>query len=861
MILDVKIDGQDLKLLHEKRASKRVKERNLIKAFHRSEGAFLSRLLLFEGPLSSPNMRLLKNLALEFAKVINRSPGYIGEEDVNGYYYASNYYGLTQEQAEEIGEKLDDGTHSSFFYPHNLQAFFFDFARDLRQFANRSKGNLLRLMREKKYSIIANQLYFFLSDVPDNPEYPFAFLAMVPTVKNGQWQWLSVFQALKKLHRHMFSSYSYLSDRIEAMLDQAAMESEFIKRLVQTRLILQPVRLTDEEALQFMQDIPKFEKLGIICMLPEWMNNKSIKLQFSWSADDEPGLITSDALLSYVPEMMYHGQPISEKEAEELLKKDEGFQKLNGKWVEASHTQLKSLLDRFQKLRKSGQSLSTLFAMQNEGEQEEDAPELEISYEDWITQRCGLNRPITDNPLPPGFEPILRPYQKQAFTWLDRMQQHQLGVILADDMGLGKTVEILSEIENMRNHGKKKILIVVPATLVGNWIAEIRKFAPWITYTVLDGKNEPPAGEVHSLITLVTYQKCLKSEYVQTVHWDCIILDEAQAIKNPQAQQTKKVKSLEADFKVALTGTPIENNLGELWSIFDFINPGLLGTRDEFSYFKSNEEGLEQLKQIIAPFVMRRMKTDRTIISDLPEKNEIEVHVDLSKEQIVLYRKEVEKLERELKEAEPGKAKFLILAEITKLKQICNHPAQYQKMGDYSISRSGKFGALRDIAQTIAKNKQKVIVFTQFAQIIPALVKLLEKEFKQSGASIDGSTTTKARMKIVEDFQNGKLPFLVLSLKTAGVGLNLTAAQNVIHFDRWWNPAVENQASDRAFRIGQKNDVTVYKFVSTNTIEEVISTMLHQKQDLADQVINDLDSEKLTELSADELLRAIQWRG
>lgn len=860
MILDVKIEGPRLELLHEKRASKRVNERNLIKAFHRSEGAFLSRLLLFEGPLSSSTMRLLKNLALEFVKVINQNSNYVGEETSYGGYYAASYLTLDHDAAERIGEKLDDGEHSVFFYPRNLQDLFYDFARDIKQYANRSKGNLLRLMREKKYSIIANQLYFFLSDVPDNPEYPFAFLAMVPTLKNGQWQWLSVFQALKKLRQF---SYSYLdiSDRIETMLDQAAHESEFIRHLIQTRLILQPVRLTDEEALAFMQDIFKFEQLGIVCMLPEWMNNKSVKLQFIWSAEDEQGLITSEALLSYVPEMMYHGQPITEQEAQELLKRDEGYQKLNGKWVNASHTQLKSLLERFQKLRASGQSLSTLFAMQREGESEDDVPELEISYEDWISQRCGLNKPILSNPLPPGFESILRPYQKQAFSWLDRMQQHQLGVILADDMGLGKTVEILSEIENLRNHGQKKILIVVPATLVGNWIAEIRKFAPWMTYTVLDGKNEPPAGQVNSLITLVTYQKCLKSEYVQTVHWDCIILDEAQAIKNPQAQQTKKVKSLEADFKVALTGTPIENNLGELWSIFDFINPGLLGTRDEFGYFKSNEDGLDQLKQIIAPFVMRRMKTDRTIISDLPEKNEIEVHVDLSKEQIVLYRKEVAKLEQELKEAEPGKAKFLILAEITKLKQICNHPAQYQKIGEYSISRSGKFGALRDIAQTIAENKQKVIVFTQFAQIIPALVKLLEKEFKQSGASIDGSTSTKARMKIVEDFQNGKLPFLVLSLKTAGVGLNLTAAQNVIHFDRWWNPAVENQASDRAFRIGQKSDVTIYKFVSTNTIEEVISTMLRQKQDLADQVINDLDAEKLTELSADELLRAIQWRG
>ena len=857
MILDANIDGTQFELLNTKRASKRAKEKVLIKAYGRSQGAFLSRLLLFDGAITSPQMKLLKRLALEFVTVINHIPGYVGTEDL---YSSSSVrrIELHYDKATEIGEKLDDGIHSTFFYPENLRALFTEFYLDLNKYANRSSGSLLKLMREKKFSTVVDQLHFFLSDVPDNPDYPFAFLAMVPVKNKAGVQWLSIAKALKKQRR----SY-YGTSTLEKRLDQAAAGSEFIKRLIQTRLILQPLRLTDDEALQFMHDIPKFEELGIVCMLPEWMNNKSSKLQFIWSSEnDGPGLISSETLLSYVPEMMYHGQPITEKEAKELLGRDEGYQKINNRWVDASHAQLTTLLERFQKLRESSQSLSTLFAMQGEGaDGEEDVPELEISYEDWIMQRCGLNHPVESHLLPPGFEPVLRPYQKQAYSWLDRMEQHHLGVILADDMGLGKTVEILSQIENMRNRNKKKILIVIPATLVGNWVAEIRKFAPWMSYTILDGKNEPPEGQVNSLITLVTYQKCLRSNYVTTVHWDCIILDEAQAIKNPQAQQTKKIKQLNADFKVALTGTPIENNLGELWSIFDFINPGLLGTRDEFSYFKNNAEGLAQLKQIIAPFVMRRMKTDKTIISDLPEKNEIEVHVDLSKEQVVLYRKEVETLEKTLREVPSFQAKFQILAAITKLKQICNHPAQFQKTGDYSVSRSGKFAALRDIAQTIAENDQKVIVFTQFAQIIPALVALLEKEFKQKGASIDGSTSTKARMKIVKDFQNGKLPFLVLSLKTAGVGLNLTAAQNVIHFDRWWNPAVENQASDRAFRIGQKNDVTVYKFVSTNTIEEVISTMLAQKQDLADQVINDLDAEKLTELTPEELMRAIQWRG
>lgn len=862
MILDVKIIGQHLEPVNEKLAFKKTKEKPLIKALNRSDGAFLARLLLYDDPVSSTSMRFLLKLAKEFVRILAENPNLRDEENYYNIYYSS-IVKLKFDQAEEIGEKLDDQVNSMFLYPEHLQRLYEEFTVELRKYAHRRQQNMRDFLREKKYSTITDQIYFFLSDVKDNPEYPFAFLAMIPTVKKGNWEWHSVYSALNRKRRTGASrdAFELLSDELHEQFDQAAEKSEFIKRLMQTRLILQPIRLSDEEALQFLQDIPVFEEIGILCMLPEWMNNKSIKLQFEWAQDEGMGLITSDVLSSYVPEMIYHGQPITEAEARDLLARDEGYQKIHGRWIDSSHAQLNVLLDRFKKLRESGQSLSTLFALQAEAMENEELPELEISYEDWIAEHCHLNRPIEPNVLPEQFESTLRSYQKQAFSWLDRMQQHQLGVILADDMGLGKTVEILSQIENLRKNGKEKTLIVVPATLVGNWVAEIQKFAPWLTYTILNGKNEPLAGEVNTPITLVTYQKCARSEYVNTVHWDTIILDEAQAIKNSTTKQTKKIKQLEGDFKVALTGTPIENNLWELWSIFDFINPGLLGTKDEFSYFKNNEDGLDQLKKIISPFVMRRMKTDKSIISDLPQKNEIEIHVDLTKEQIVLYRREVKRLEEELASANPVQAKFIILATIMKLKQICNHPAQFQKMGDYAISRSGKFEALRDIAETIASNHEKVIVFTQFAQIIPALVDLLSKEFKSPGASIDGSTPMKTRMKIVDDFQNGNLPFLVLSLKTAGVGLNLTAAQNVIHFDRWWNPAVENQASDRAFRIGQKKDVTVYKFVSTSTIEEVISKMLHAKQDLADQIINDLDSEKLTELSADELMRAIQWRG
>ena len=329
---------------------------------------------------------------------------------------------------------------------------------------------------------------------------------------------------------------------------------------------------------------------------------------------------------------------------------------------------------------------------------------------------------------------------------------------------------------------------------------------------------------------------------LQTILWTQVILDEAQAIKNPGTRQTRAVKKLSAQHRVAMTGTPIENELSNLWSLFDFLNKGLLGTSDEFHeytrHLESNPEGYQKLKSMISPFILRRLKTDRRIIADLPEKMEMVDYAGLSKTQIVLYRKQVAELERVIGEVDGIKRRGIVLAAITKLKQICNHPDQFLGQEEFEPAESGKFEMLREICETIYEKRERVLVFTQYREITPYLSGFLEDIFHVGGLVLHGGTSASRRTKMVEQF-NGKeyVPFMVLSLKVGGTGLNLTAANHVIHFDRWWNPAVENQATDRAFRIGQKRNVMVHKLVCKGTIEERIDDIINSKKELASAVI------------------------
>jgi len=345
---------------------------------------------------------------------------------------------------------------------------------------------------------------------------------------------------------------------------------------------------------------------------------------------------------------------------------------------------------------------------------------------------------------------------------------------------------------------------------------------------------------------------------VQEQCWNYVILDEAQAIKNPGTKQTKAVKALNANNRIIMTGTPVENRLSDIWSLFDFVNPGLLGNAKEFGEFTkqlaSAPDGYAGLRNVVSPFILRRLKSDKTIISDLPDKVEMKCWAPMSKKQAVLYREIIEGINQALEEAEGIQRKGLILSALIKFKQLCNHPSQYLGAELFEEKESGKFQRLREICETIYEKREQVLVFTQFKEMTEPLSRFLATIFQREGLVLHGSVPVGQRKKLIETFQGPDyVPFFVLSLKAGGVGLNLTAANHVIHFDRWWNPAVENQATDRAFRIGQKKNVMVHKFLTKGTIEEKIDRMLMEKAKLSDEVVAASGEGWITEMSNDEL--------
>jgi non-specific serine/threonine protein kinase len=433
-------------------------------------------------------------------------------------------------------------------------------------------------------------------------------------------------------------------------------------------------------------------------------------------------------------------------------------------------------------------------------------------------------------------------------------------------MGLGKTIQVVALLLLLRRHGRPgPHLIVLPASLLGNWRGELARFAPdlrvWVAHRSAGDVDDAPA--LHEIdVVLTTYATLLRLEWARAQPWGLVVLDEAQAIKNAEAKQTRAVKALKSRHRLILTGTPVENSLVDLWSLFDFSSPGLLGGAADFKAFcrrlGGDHEGMAPLRRLVRPYILRRMKTDRRIIADLPEKTEMRVYCGLTRVQAALYATAVESLAREVEAAEGMQRRGLVLAYLMRFKQICNHPSHYSGDGRYAPKDSAKFMRLRELGTTIAEAGERLLVFTQFREICEPLAELLAGTFGRPGLVLHGGTPVGRRGELVAQFQRDDgPPFMILSLKAGGTGLNLTAATHVIHFDRWWNPAVEQQATDRAFRIGQRRNVLVHKFVCRGTLEDRIDTMLTSKQGLADGVLADDGEHRLTELGTDELLRVV----
>jgi non-specific serine/threonine protein kinase len=419
-------------------------------------------------------------------------------------------------------------------------------------------------------------------------------------------------------------------------------------------------------------------------------------------------------------------------------------------------------------------------------------------------------------------------------------------------------------------------VLVVPASLLQNWQKEAEKFTPELRFGILHPMaldndemrtlNSTPEVFLQQFDAVVTtYGMLSRLKVLHQINWTAVIVDEAQAIKNPHSKQSKAVRSLRSTRRLALTGTPVENRISDLWSIFNFISPGLLGKLTAFKEFikKLNTDdgnvNYAPLRQLTKPYIMRRLKTDKRIISDLPDKTEMKVYCQLAKPQAIIYQQAVREMARDLKESDDIQRRGLVFKYLMMFKQICNHPAQFSGNGEYDPESGGKFLRLTDIAEEIDSRQEKMLVFTQFREMTDPLHEHLSRCFKRPGLILHGGTSIKKRQHLVEQFQSESgPPFFVLSLKAAGTGLNLTAANHVVHFDRWWNPAVENQATDRAFRIGQHRNVLAHKFICKGTIEEKIDALIDEKKDLADSLLGHGAEKLLTDMNNDELLKFVE---
>ena len=472
--------------------------------------------------------------------------------------------------------------------------------------------------------------------------------------------------------------------------------------------------------------------------------------------------------------------------------------------------------------------------------------------------------------VPDSLTGELRPYQKIGYSWLIQNIRYGFGSILADDMGLGKTIQVLSSILYYKEKNlldDKTVLIIVPPTLISNWENEIKKFTPDLTYFIYHGSNRTFPLDNYDLILTSYGVVRLDLDMFVDQRWFLCVIDEAQNIKNPNTEQTKAIKSVSARSKIALTGTPIENKLMDYWSIFDFVNKGYLSTKDDFKrqYVMpieklEDEEVLQDLKTIAKPFVLRRLKTDDDIKKELPEKFINDIYCTLTKKQIKLYNAILDEIFFDIENSKGIQRKGIILKILTALKQTCNHPAQFLDIKNPKISESGKMELLADILSNILDANEKVLIFTQYVEMGKLIQKLISKKFKQEVLFLHGSQSRNEKANVIDTFQeDDDYKILVATLKTGGTGLNLTAAQNVIHYDLWWNPAVENQATDRVHRIGQENDVMVYRFITKGTLEETIDAISKHKTDLASKSISN-DETFLTEMTNEELKEVLKLR-
>ena len=743
---------------------------------------------------------------------------------------------------------------------------------------------------------LVGRVYFHLAENKANAEAPFAFLATYTTRVSAQ---------AKPQHRPLGKAVEEsagVEDRkaLLALLvpvQRATEKSALVEAMVSSGDIYQPLAWTADEALAFLREVPALEESGVVVRVPNWWNARrpprpEVRVTVGAKV---PSLLGTDALLDFAVGVTLGDEVLTPAELREILEGASGLRLVKGQWVEIDRDKLGAVLEQWKAAERGARdgipflegmrliagSGGAAASSDDGASDDERAAWSRVEAGPWLGSVLdGLRSPEGLAAADPGetLHAELRPYQRVGVRWLFWLHTIGLGGCLADDMGLGKTIQVLALLllvkkENTRKKAgaRRPSLLVVPASLLANWTAEAARFAPSLAMIVahpsaVDGADlarAPDARVEHADVVLTTYGTLQRAQWMREREWNVAVIDEAKAIKNPGAKQTRAVKALRARTRLALTGTPVENRLGDLWSLFDFLSPGLLGTAKDFgnvtkALAKREHDAYAPLRELVRPYILRRLKSDKRVIADLPDKTELRTFCNLTKTQAALYTEAVEALRRKLDAAEGIARRGAVLAALMGFKQICNHPSQWLGDGAWDADASGKLARLRELCEPLADRQEKVLVFTQFREMTEPLARFLETVFGRTGLVLHGGTPVKERKKLVDAFQSELgPPFFVLSIKAGGTGLNLTAASHVVHFDRWWNPAVEDQATDRAYRIGQKRNVLVHKLVCRGTVEERIDELIASKKGISNEVLVGGGEVLLTEMSNDALMRMV----
>ncbi len=620
------------------------------------------------------------------------------------------------------------------------------------------------------------------------------------------------------------------------------------------------------------------EQAGFGVLLPAWWTRKGMRTKLGVRASVKTPKMTSraglslDSLVDVDWEIVLGESALTLEELEAVARQKSSLVKVRGQWVQLDSAEIEAAIAFWKQHRAEKRSVRDVVRIGLGASEAANGLDVKgVKATGWMQGFLnGLNSQADGQEvaIPRQFVGTLRPYQHRGYAWMEFLRQWGLGACLADDMGLGKTCTTLALVQRQVEAGSAKpVLIVCPTSVIGNWQKEVQRFTPELRAVVHHGSARAKGAAFKKEISdaaLVLSSYALLSrdiELLKTVEWGGVILDEAQNIKNPETRQSKAARSLTSDFRIALTGTPVENHIGDLWSLMEFTNPGFLGSQAAFrrKFFmpiqvNGDAAATAKLKQLTTPFLLRRLKTDKTIISDLPEKQEMKVYCTLTSEQATLYRAVVNELEQGIEGAEGIHRSGVVLAALSKIKQICNHPAQFLKDNSGLTDRSGKLTRITEMLEEVIESGDRALLFTQFAEMGELLKKHLQETFGTEVLFLHGGVSKKQRDSMVERFQSGSggPALFILSLRAGGTGLNLTAANHVFHFDRWWNPAVENQATDRAFRIGQKRNVQVHKFVCLGTLEERIDSMIESKHTLATKVVG-TGEDWITKLSNTDL--------